>query len=577
MIELLFLMVERLGIIVMLAFLLTRLPFFRNLISLRQLNRKQEWTAILFFGVFGIIGTYSGFVFNVDTFTVERWGFLVTPDEAVANFRVIGVAIAGLLGGYRVGIGAGLIAGIHRLLLGGYTALSCGIATILTGFFTGYFSKKGENISYSKAFLLTACAEALQMLLILLLSRPLDKAILLVENIAIPMILANGVGAVLFMIIIKSVINSEEKLGASQAQHALKIADKTLVHLRNGLNETSAENVCEILYRKMNPFAVSITDDTKILAHIGAGSDHHKKGAPIQTQATKNAIQNGEVVIASEKDIRCINENCPLHAVILAPLKLHGKNIGIIKFYYHSEKEIRLSTKELVTGLSILLSNQLETAEANRALALAKEAEINALQAQINPHFLFNTLNTISSLIRINPKNARKLLLSLSQFLRHNVSSTIGTETTIEQELSHVKTYLNIEEMRFSHRLKIAYDVDHDILHEKISPLTLQPILENSIKHGLRNKNRGGYIKLKIKDRGDYVFVSVADNGEGMSNERLKIVGTKVVSSNSGTGMALYNVNRRLTIMFGNASELHIKSKKQEGTEVSFTVPKKVK
>ncbi|TRM11655.1 sensor histidine kinase [Lentibacillus cibarius] len=574
MLELLILMLERLGIIVMLAFLLTRFSFFRNLVFSRELNGKQQMIAILFFGLIGIIGTYTGFVFNNKTFDIGRWGIEVTPDEAIANFRVIGVVVAGLLGGYRIGIGAGLVAGIHRLWLGGYTAISCGVATIIAGAFAGYFLGRNKKVSFKKVFVIAACAEAMQMLLILLISRPLDKVISLVETIGVPMIVVNGLGAVLFMVIIQNVISSEERHGATQTQFALRMTDRTLVHLREGLNETSAEQVCEILYNELKPLAVSITNETVILAHMGEGSDHHKKGGPIQTQVTLEAIKDGELCIASEREVGCAKADCPLQAVIIAPLKLYDKPIGTLKFYYRSEEEISLSVKELITGLSVLLSNQLEIAEADRALALAKEAEINALQAQISPHFLFNTLNTISSLIRINPKKARKLLLSLSNYLRHNVSSTTVKKTTLEQELSHMRAYLNIEETRFSDRLSVDYDIDYAILQEKIAPLTLQPIIENAVKHGLRNKEQDGLINIQIKDCDDHIFISVVDNGEGISEERLNKLGEQIIQSHPGTGMALFNVNRRLTILFGNKAKLHIESKRGEGTRVSFIVPK---
>lgn len=576
MFELFLLMIERLGIIVMLAFLLTRLPFFRELIFLKRLSRKQKWLAILFFGLFSVIGTYSGFNFSIDTFNIASWDFSVASGEAIVNFRVIGVVIAGLLGGYRVGVGTGLIAGIHRLALGGYTGLSCGIATIIAGFFAGYFSNKDSKLSLRKVFIITASAETMQMGLILLLSRPLDKVIPLVQNIGPPMIIANGLGAVIFMVIIRNVFSSEEKLGATHTQLTLRVADQTLVYLREGLNEASATNVCKILYDEVQPFAVAITDENKILAHMGAGSDHHKKGEPIQTQVTKETIANAnnDVIIASEQDICCNKKECPLRAVIIVPLKLQEKQIGTIKFYYQSKEEISLSIKELITGLSILLNNQLEIAEAERALALAKEAEINALQAQIRPHFLFNTLSAISSLIRIDPKKARKLLLSLSHFLRENVSSTTIKETTIDNELAHVKAYLTIEETRFSDRLKVDYDISASVLQEKIPPLTLQPILENAIKHGLKNKQQNGRLKLQIKNDNNHIYFSVTDNGEGIPEEKLAKIGEQVMRSDTTTGMALFNINRRLAIQFGQQSKLSIRSKVNEGTEVSFIIPK---
>ena len=152
MIELLIIMAERLGIIVMIAFILTRLPFFKNMIYQEQLNHRQQVIAVIFFGAFGIIGTYTGVTLNTDSLQLNPRYSELTVDEAIANFRVIGVVIAGLLGGYKIGIGAGLIAGIHRFTLGGFTAISCGFATIIAGFLSGLLYKKTSMLNYIQHF-----------------------------------------------------------------------------------------------------------------------------------------------------------------------------------------------------------------------------------------------------------------------------------------------------------------------------------------------------------------------------------------------------------------------------------------
>ena len=131
MVDLLIIMLERVGTIIAVAFILTRLRFFKNLVQHDKLDRKQELTAILFFGLFGIAGTYLGVAFNTDTLDFNSIATMLTQDEALANSRVIGVVVAGLLGGYRLGVGAGLIAGIHRMTLGGFTGFACGISTII--------------------------------------------------------------------------------------------------------------------------------------------------------------------------------------------------------------------------------------------------------------------------------------------------------------------------------------------------------------------------------------------------------------------------------------------------------------
>ncbi|GLB61885.1 sensor histidine kinase [Cytobacillus sp. NCCP-133] len=573
MLELLVTMLERLGIIVTIALILTRFRFFREMIYGERLKLNQQYKAILFFGFFGIIGTYSGLAFNTDTLQFNRWAAELASDEAIANSRVIGVVLAGLLGGYKVGIGAGIIAGLHRFTLGGFTAIACGLAAIVAGVLAAFFHKKNEHVKLSSAFFIGAAAEAVQMLIILGISRPFEKAEALVEMIGIPMIAANGLGSALFLLIIKNVINEEEKAGAFHAQKTLRIADQTLVHLRKGIRHDSALAVCGILHKELQAKAVAITNHTEILAHVGLGDDHHRSGSPIQTQITRDVIQQGELVIANDRTIHCREESCPLGAAVIAPLKLREETIGTLKFYFSSEKEINNLVMELISGLSILLSNQLEIAEADKAYQLAKEAEIKALQAQISPHFLFNSLNTIVSLVRIEPAKARKLLVSLSHFLRQNLTATTVSVTTLEQELRHVKAYLSIEETRFVDRLEVIYDIDETALFEKIPPLTLQPIVENAVKHGIKDKDQDCLIKITIQKQNAATMVKVEDNGQGMSKERAGQIGKETLQSETGSGLALYNVNRRLTMMFGEEASLKINSTQGVGTEIHFSIP----
>lgn len=573
MFTLLITMVERLGILVMIAFIFTRFRFFRDMIYQDKLSQKQQYTAICFFGFFGIIGTYSGLTLSTENLQFDLWATNLNSDEAIANSRVIGVVLAGLLGGYKVGIGAGLIAGIHRFTLGGFTAIACGLATIISGIISGIFYKKNKLVKLKTAFFIGFLAEALQMLIIILVSRPVEKAIALVEIIGMPMIIANGLGCALFLLIIKTVINEEEKAGALLAQKTLRIAEKTLSHLRNGLTYETAKEVCSILHKEIHTSAVAITNSSDILAHVGQGEDHHQAGIPIQTQITMDTIQKGEIVIANRKLIHCRYKGCPLDTVVIAPLKLRGSTIGTLKLYFRSEKEVTPVIIELIRGISSLLSNQLEIANADKAYQLAREAEIKVLQAQISPHFLFNSLNTILSLIRVDPMKARKLLVFLSKFLRQNLAITTEKVTTLDQELKHVEAYLAIEEARFINKLKVVYEIDEESLRQNIPPLTLQPLVENSIKHGMKDKEENFILKIHITKETDFILVRITDNGSGIEKERIEQLTIAPIHSEIGNGLALYNVNRRLTMLFGNLSSLQINSEIHKGTEVYFSIP----
>ncbi|PIC64075.1 sensor histidine kinase [Sporosarcina sp. P13] len=567
MVDLLIIMFERVGMIVAVAFLLTRFRFFQNMVHQDLLDRRQELTAILFFGLFGIFGTYFGVALDMQTLHFENMSWQLTTDEAIANSRVIGVVVAGLLGGYRLGIGAGLIAGIHRMSLGGFTAISCGVSTIISGFVAGYFYKKGKHTSPLAAFLIGALAEALQMLLILFIADPFPKALALVQTIGLPMILANGLGTALFMLIAYNVIGDQEKATALQAQKSLRIADQTLGYLRTGMKQETAEAVCKILLNELRPDAVAMTNKTDILAFIGPAG---RASGPIQSEITRQVIAQGELVVSDALELDLYHAS--FGAVVIAPLKTRSETVGTLKLYYPSRQAITDVTIELIAGLAALLSNQLEIAEADRAYQLAKEAEIQALQAQISPHFLFNSMNIIISLIRTNPDEARKLLSSLSYFLRQNLEGTTAKMVTLQQELAHVEAYLMIEEARFIDKLKITIDADPTIMREKIPPLTLQPIVENAITHGIKDLATNALVHISIKDSGQAIEITVKDNGKGITSERLPLVGNEQVVSEKGTGLGLFNVNRRLIMSFDTGIE--IESAPDEGTTISFHIPK---
>lgn len=534
--ELMLIMLERLGLIVMLAFIATRLRFFRNMISSAALSRKQQYKAIIFFGAFGIIGTYSGVTFQAEPFLLQRLKTDIFNHEAIANFRVIGVVLGGLFGGYKVGTAAGLIAGGHRMLLGGFTAFPCGIATIAAGISAAWIRTKNPEITAKPllVFLIGAGAEMMQMALIVLLARPYTEALVLVQHIALPMILANGIGCALFLLIIKSVAKEEKKAAALQSQKVLRIAEQTLMHLKSGLTPQSADKVCTILYQELNLKGVTIDDGENQLSHIGSSSN----------------------------------------AAVIESLNSRDTVIGTLRFYFHSQKDVTSIEKETLSGLANLLSSQLELAEADKLYNLAKDAEINILQAQINPHFLFNTLNTVISLIRINPEKARTALRSLSKFIRQNLHSTTASLKTLEDEVEHIKAYLSIEQIRFEDRIAVSYHIDDSCLHNKLPALTLQPIIENAVKHGFKGKIDQCKLSINVRDHKDNISLCIKDNGSGVRENKLVNLAADVSSSTEGNGIALYNINKRLQMTFGSDSGLHFKSRPDDGMAVYFNIPK---
>lgn len=577
--ELLLLMLERVGIIVTVAFLMTRVRYFRTVIHQQDVTDKQRFPVMLMFGLFGILGTYTGLVVNSESLGLSSWAMELEADEAIANSRVIGIVVAGLIGGWKIGFGAGLIAGIHRFSLGGFTAFSCGFSGIVAGLLSGLIHKRLQKsrryVPPFLALLVGGLAETLQMGLILLISRPFEQAFELVEEIGLPMIVANGIGTAIFILVISSVFQEEEKMGATQAQKSLQLAEKTIAYLRQGLSVKTAQATCKILLKEVDASAVAITDKEVILAHAGLAADHHKPNQRIQTAGTKQVLSVGELLIADKESIDCHFNRCPLDKAVIAPLKRKSETVGTLKFYFQSEKDISAVTIEFIKGLSSLLSQQLEIADAERYYQLMKEAEIKALQAQVSPHFLFNALNTIVSLVRIDPNKARQLLIALSRYFRKNLESSTHPLTTLSQEFEHVNAYLAIEKERFVEKLEVLFEVEEEaLLAHNIPTMTLQPIIENALKHGMKGIRKKINITVTVQQQDKGVSIKIVDNGKGMNEERLKQLLHKPIQSETGTGIGLYNVNRRLEMMFGKCSLLDIQSTEGIGTTIKFYLPK---
>jgi len=572
--ELFVIMLERLGIIVMVAFVMTRIPFFRRVIDDHNVTISQRISVTLLFGFFGIIGTYTGVVISAEAGYYTMGLSNLAEDEAIANSRVLGVVVAGLLGGWRVGVGAGLIAGSHRFLLGGFTGLACGISAIIAGIIAGVahrFVKKGTNISLPLTFIIGALSETVQMAIILLVAKPYDQAFALVELIGMPMIVANGIGASVFVLIIRSVIKEEEKMAAVQSGRALNIAEHTITYMRQGLSQHSAAQTCDILLREVKASAVSMTDRETILSYRGTGADFYLEGSKIKMEATKQVLNTGETFIGIQKDIQDHDLLPPsIKAAMIVPLKEKDDIIGTLKFYFRSEKEITVLQKELIHGLARLLSNQLELANVEELKKITRETEIKALQAQVSPHFLFNTINIIVSMIRTDPERARKLLLSLSNFFRQNLAGTNKAWSSLSEEVKQITSYLEIQAARFSGSLDVEWDIDPSLLSQQVPTLTMQPLVENAIKHGRTSSLEPLLIQIQIKQELGGTSVSINDNGKGIPYERLKTLTKQPVESETGAGIGVYNVHRRLSDMLSPDSGLRISSEPQKGTTISF-------
>ncbi|BEP30223.1 LytS/YhcK type 5TM receptor domain-containing protein [Helicovermis profundi] len=556
MISLFFEMLNKLGMIILLTAVITKFRFFKGFITKDKYNKKEILLSGIFFGMIGILGTYFGIHIN----------------GAIVNARIIGPAVGGFFGGPIVGLLAGLIAGTHRFLIdiNGFTSLPCALSTLLEGIIAGLLSKyfyKSSN-KWVFGFSVGLVSEFMHMILVLIIARPFVEAFDLVKIIAFPMMFSNSLGIALFIAFIESIYKEQEAIAAHQAQTVLKIAKKTLKYLRNGLDEKTAKKTVELIYNSISISAVAITNRENRIAAIGDNVIDQNGIKPIKNSATKEVIESGKyIVLNSNKGLECLRTKTKLKSAVIVPLKEEDEVIGTLKLYKKRQNAINTFDVELANGLASLFATQLALSKISKQEELLAKSELRSLQAQINPHFLFNAINTIVSFTRTDPDKARETLLNLGEYFRNNMLGK-NDDIDIRKEINTVMNYVEIEKARFGDKLSVKCEVDEDV-ECMIPPLLIQPLVENAIKHGIFEKINGGEVEIFVRNSIEGTTITVKDNGVGIKKYKLN----SILHEKKGNSIGLSNVNSRLMMKYGKQYGLNLESKENIGTSVSFIIP----
>ncbi len=228
------------------------------------------------------------------------------------------------------------------------------------------------------------------------------------------------------------------------------------------------------------------------------------------------------------------------------------------------------ATSITVIGTELKIWNgvriQIKLEEQERLLL---QARMEALQNQINPHFLFNTLNSVSSLVRFDPDTARELIIKLANILRRLLHSS-DAFVPLREELEFIDNYLDIEVVRFGRdKLRVVKELDTPSLETMVPSMLLQPLVENSIKHGLASKIEGGSIYVRSRLTDSHLIIEVEDNGVGMGSANLLERPTGL----GGTGIGMANVAERLKVLYGDTARMTIDSHEGKGTLVRLRLP----
>ncbi|XCW73096.1 sensor histidine kinase [Kosakonia cowanii] len=540
---------DRAALMLICLFFLIRIRLFRELLHKTAHSPKELLGVTAIFSLFALFSTWSG----------------VPVEGSLVNVRIIAVMSGGILFGPWVGIITGIIAGTHRYLIdiGGVTAVPCFITSIIAGVMSGLINRKFPKAQHWRAGIIGGMiCESLTMLLVVIWAPSTALGLDIVAKIGAPMIF--GTVCIGFIVLlVQSVEGEKEAIAGRQARLALDIANKTLPLFRN-VNSESLRQVCDIIRRDIDADAVAITNVDHVLAYVGVGENNYLDNDDIISPTTQQAITTDEIIIKNNDEAHRTPE---IHSMLVIPLREQGIVTGTLKIYYCHAHQITSALQDMAVGLSQIISTQLEVSRAEQLREMANKAELRALQSKINPHFLFNALNAISSSIRLNPDTARQLIYNLSRYLRYNIELKDDEQIDIKKELYQIKDYIAIEQARFGDKLTVIYDIDEEVSCV-IPSLLIQPLVENAIVHGIQPCKGKGVVTISVEECGNRVRIAVRDTGNGIAPEMIARVEADEMPGNK---IGLLNVHQRVKLLYGEG--LHIR-RLTPGTEIAFYVPR---
>jgi sensor histidine kinase YesM len=235
--------------------------------------------------------------------------------------------------------------------------------------------------------------------------------------------------------------------------------------------------------------------------------------------------------------------------------------------------ELGNSFNEMLERINLLIEEKyISEVKVKDAELKAKEYELNLLQSQINPHFLYNTLKTAQYMaFAKDPRTEKMIKLLIALF---KTSITRGEKVVkVSEEIAHVKTYIDIQQMRFGDKIKVIYDVSDDMLEIPVLKLTLQPIVENAIYHGLEVTEHGGTIVIEVQKMKERLQITISDDGAGMTEDKLKEIKMRLEGKTKGESIGIINVHERIKLYFGDEYGIEVDSDLGNGTTVIIYFP----
>ncbi|SDW15209.1 two-component system, LytT family, sensor kinase [Arthrobacter sp. cf158] len=365
------------------------------------------------------------------------------------------------------------------------------------------------------------------------------------------------------------VMRSFRELGtdAERATYTtLHAASRAGQHLRGGLQPAGAAKASKQLRVLLGCDALAMTDTDAVLAWDGAAEELR----PSLMRLAAEVLATGRTVVvphAGHPPTGKAEHGSHDFSAVIAPIRAGSRVVGSVAALAPAAGAgLVRATSEVADWIAA----QLELAELEASRTLLMEAEVRALRAQISPHFIYNSLNAIASFINTDPARARELVVEFADFTRYSFRRH-GDFTTVAEELRCIDRYLLLERARFGERVQVSLRIAPEVLSTVIPFLSLQPLVENAVRHGLEAKEGPGHITICANDSGAFAEVTIEDDGVGMDPEHLRSV---LAGHTDGDHVGLRNVDARLRQVYGDEHGLVIETAPGEGTLITMRVPK---
>ena len=369
-----------------------------------------------------------------------------------------------------------------------------------------------------------------------------------------------GALAVGVVLLLRRLVVASRELGTDVERatyQTLHLASRAAKHLRGGIDEVDSMRAGRYLKALLGCETLALVDRAGIVTVEGDVAVRSVAGrlAAEASASGKSQVQRRIPLGEGETD------------AVAAPILADGRAVGAIVAF---AAPVRAGLVRATGEVADWVAAQVELGELDASRAALAEAEVRALRAQISPHFIYNSLNAIASFINTDPAQARELVLEFADFTRYSFRRH-GDFTTVAEELRSIVSYLRLERARFGDRLKVTLQVAPEVLSTVVPFLSIQPLVENAVRHGLESKEGGGRITITAQDSGAFAEISVEDDGVGIDPAVLESV---LAGGVPGEHVGLRNVDARLRQVYGDEHGLVVETNVGAGTLVRMRVPK---